>query len=316
MRLFRFFINLFQFNRTNWRAVALCFLAAMVFWLFNAFNKSYSTNIRFPLKFEYDESRYAQVARLPGNININVSGNGWDLFRKHFGIKVPELVIPLERPTEVKKIVASTLPPILASQVGALQINFVVSDTLQIQIDERDIHKFKIALDQSSLQFENGLGRVSPIVILPDTISIEGPKRLLHAMPDSILIRMPTEKISSNFRKEVEVQIDHSEFLKRNPPLVEVMFEIGPVMEVEKKIKLILAYSPKEKSVLQVDSVQVRFQIPAVRADDFKTASRKITALADLTNQSQQNGKLLPIINGMPFYAEVIAIDSIGYKRF
>jgi Uncharacterized protein conserved in bacteria len=316
MRLFRFFINLFQFNRTNWRAVALCFLAAMIFWLFNAFNKSYSTNIRFPLKFEYDEDRYVQAAQLPGTININVSGNGWDLFRKHFGIKVPELVIPLDRPLDVKKIVASTLPPMLASQLGALQINFVVTDTLRLVIDERDVHKFKVVVDESAIRFDKGMGRVSPVVILPDTISIEGPKRLLHALTDSVVVKLNDDKITNNFREEIEVKIDHVEFLKRNPPLVEVMFEIGPVVEVEKRIRFVMLNNSRARVPMQPDSVKVLFKIPAIRTADFEVSVKEIEAFVDTTKPFMEVEKVLPTLRGLPGYAEIIKVDSVVLKKF
>ena len=303
LRLIRLIVNLFQFNRTNWRAVALCFLAAAIFWLFNAFNKSYSTNIRFPLQFEYDQQRYVQAAPLPGSININVTGNGWDLFRKHFGVKVPELVIPLERPLEIKKIVASTLPPILVSQIGALQINFVVTDTLFIQIDDRDVHKFRLVADASALQFEKGLGRVSPIIIQPDTISIEGPKKLLHAMADSIVVKLPVQRVKENFREEVEVTLENSEFLKRSTPLVEVLFEVGPVMEVARNLKVELPEGFKTAT----DSVRVYFEIPSSLLNDFHVNRSMRLVLRPVNSNVQAR------VSRLPSYARFLKADSISY---
>lgn len=309
MRLVKFIINLFQFNRTNWRAVLLCFLAAAIFWLFNAFNKTYSTNIRFPLSFEFDQQRYAPSAQLPSTINLNVSGNGWDLFRKHFGIKVPELVIPLERPLEVKKIVAPTLPPILASQIGALKINFVVSDTLHIQIDERDLHKYRLVVDVSALQFEKGMGIISPIVISPDTISLEGPKKILHTLPDSIVVRLPGEKVSETYQQEVEVKVEKDEFIKRNPPIVEVLFEVGPISVVEKRLKVITP----ELVVPTVDSVIARFEIPSHLKSEFESLAL-ITAHLEKRKNLMGN-RFLPTLRGKPNYARVVHIDSVSFTQ-
>ena len=305
-RLIKFIVNLFQFNRTNWRAVALCFLAATVFWLFNAFNQTYSTNIRFPLQFEFDEQRFTPSKPLPASINLNVTGNGWDLFRKHFGVKVPKLIIPLERPLEVKKIVASTLPPLLASQVGALTINYVVTDTLQIQIDERDEHKFRVVVDASAIQFENGMGRIGPMVIQPDTIVIEGPKKLLHIMADSIVIVLPKKRVAENYQNEVEVELEHGEFLKRNPPLVEVLFEVGAITRMRRNIKL-EEYSTR---LIKQDSVQITFEIPAAQKKEFD-------------EWNKMNVKLLPkpdgtfhwSITSKPVYAKVVEVDSVILKN-
>lgn len=305
-RLIKFIVNLFQFNRTNWRAVALCFLAATVFWLFNAFNQTYSTNIRFPLQFEFDEQRYTQSQPLPTSLYLNVTGNGWDLFRKHFGIKVPSLIIPLERPLEVKKIVASTLPPLLASQVGALTINFVVTDTLKIHIDERDEHKFRLVADASAIQYDKGMGRISPVVIQPDTIIIEGPKKLLHSMSDSILIVLPKKRVSENFRDEVEVYLENGEFLKRNPPLVEVLFEVGPITQLVRKIKV-------EKSAIRLikqDSVEILFEIPTAQKKEFEEWDRM-----EVKRLPAPDGSLTWSVTAKPVYAKVLQMDSVILKN-
>ena len=78
MRLFNSILNIFRFNRRNWRAVVLCVFAATIFWFFNALNKSYTTNINFPLSFDYDRDNFVPVRNLPAQVRLNVTGNGWD----------------------------------------------------------------------------------------------------------------------------------------------------------------------------------------------------------------------------------------------
>src|ERR1041385_5478344 len=104
MNFVRIIFNLLRFDRANWKAVILCITAAMVFWVFNAFNKDYSTNIRFPILFEFDGERYLPAEHFPKTVTANVSGNGWDLFRRYVGLKTVQVIIPLERPAEIRKI--------------------------------------------------------------------------------------------------------------------------------------------------------------------------------------------------------------------
>jgi len=89
---------------------------------FNAFNKEYSTNLRFPILFEFNGERYVPAEHFPKSVTLNVSGIGWDLFRRRIGVKVPQLIIPLDRPAEIKKIVASALIPVMATQIGNLKL--------------------------------------------------------------------------------------------------------------------------------------------------------------------------------------------------
>lgn len=137
-------VNVFRFDRTNWRAAFLCMVAALVFWFFNALNKSYSTDVEFPVRFDYDLSQFAPVDALPHQLTVNVNGTGWELFREYVGFKQPELTIALQRPTEVRKIVGASLMPLLQPQLGKLKINYMVTDTLKIQLDEIEAHRFRV----------------------------------------------------------------------------------------------------------------------------------------------------------------------------
>ena len=290
--------------------MSLCVLTAMVFWIFNAFNKNYSTNVRFPLLFEFDGEKYAPAEHLPKTVNLNVSGNGWDLFRKHLGVKVPPVIIPLERAKEIKKIVGSTLAPMLATQVGNLKINYVVTDTLYLQIDERDSHRYKLVADISGITFRNGYGRISPVVVLPDSIELDGPQSRLHALDDSIVLALNDKNLTDNFRTEAEVEFTGSEFVKRNPPVVQIMFEVNQVVNIKKNIKVIVAKSTRQEVA---DSVEALFQIPAGREEDFKVQSREI--LSEVREkQFEKFHVALPKVKNIPPYALLLKVDSVHEK--
>mgnify|MGYP006992416046 CR=1 FL=1 len=314
MNLFRVFVNLFKFNRTNWKAVALCFLAATVFWFFNAINKEYSTNLRFPIQFEFNNEKFVQAKMLPQDISLNVKGNGWDLLRSSsYGLKRPSLVIPIERPAEVKKIVCSTLPPVLASQMGRLQINYVVTDTLFLEIEPKDVHKFKAVVDEKSISYKEGFGRISPVVILPDSVHLEGPRSLLHDLPDSILLTYSGKKVGGNFRESIEV-VTNNEMIKRDPPVVEVMFEVGEVITISRKVRLEITKPSFVQASLSSDSVSIQVQIPKDHSSDFQ--EKGITASVDLRGARKGTMNVRPVWKGLPPYAQVLRADSIAVTLF
>jgi len=307
MNILRLLFNVLRFDRANWKAVSLCILTAVVFWIFNAFNKNYSTNIPFPLLFEFDGEKYAPAEHLPKTVNLNVSGNGWELFRKRFGVKVPPVIIPLERPNEVKKIVGSTLEPIFATQVGNLKINYVVTDTLHIQIDQLDAHRYKLAADISSVTFREGYGRISPIVVLPDSVRLKGPQLWLHAMPDSIRLVVDEKNVSNNFREEVEIDFPGSEFVKRDPPVAQVMFEVGRVMEVSRRLKVLIE---KNSSIGVPDSIEAQFQIPVNRLEDFNREASQIFSKAN-AKYLKVNKVMVPSVFNTPSFAQLLRVDSV-----
>lgn len=315
MSFFRVIINLFHFNRTNWKAVTLCLLTALVFWFFNALNKNYSTNLRFSVNFLFDQERYIPVEPLPEAVFMNVSGNGWDLFRKSLGVNMPDMNIPLERPTEVKKIVGSTLPALLAGQLGNLQINHVVTDTLYLSLDPKGRRKVKATVDPLKFSFANGYGRLSPVVLLPDSVLLEGPKSVLEGLPDSILLEIKDNKISKDFRKEIEVVVPNGDLIGRSPSTVEVIFEVVEWIEVSKKIRLEIENPPATSRLnLVKDSVMCVIQIPKSQMEDIEGGEQK--ALLDLKGVKRGGRKILPRIVGLPTNARLLQVDSISIKLY
>jgi hypothetical protein len=307
MNFFRVVGNLFRFDRANWKAILLCVLAASIFWLFNAFNKNHVANIEFPLRFGYDQEKFVPIEALPTRIGINVSGNGWDLFRNQFGLKVPVLIIPLDRPLETKRIVSESLPSVFQPQLERLTINFLVSDTLRLRIDEKDFHKFKVEPDFTDFSFEEGFGRTSPIVILPDSVVLTGPKSLLHQMPDFVSVKIRGESIDQNISEQLEILMERQTFVVE-PPSVKIMFEVGRVIDFKATLKL-----TSKMKTLPSDSIDAWFRIPAKREEEFKNLLSEINAIVS-AQTSDQDGVVKPTLQNNPAFAELIRIDTVRIK--
>jgi hypothetical protein len=307
MSFFRVLGNLLRFDRANWKAIVLCVLAASVFWLFNAFNKNHVTTIEFPLRFEFDQEKFVPIDELPDRIGINVSGNGWDLFRNQFGLKVPVLVITLDRPVETTKIVSASLVPLLQPQLEKLTINFLSSDTLRLRIDEKDFHKFKVEPDFTDFSFEEGFGRTSPIVILPDSVVLTGPKSLLHQMPDFVSVKIRGESTDQNVSEQLEILMERQTFVVE-PPSVKVMFEVGRVIDFKATLKL-----TSKMKTLPSDSIDAWFRIPAKREEEFKNLLSEINAIVS-TQTPDQDGVVKPTLQNNPAFAELIRMDTVRIK--
>jgi hypothetical protein len=314
LNFLRVFINLFQFNRTNWKAVTLCFVTATVFWLFSSLNKNHSTTVRFPLTLLYDQYKYVPASPLPQEIAINVNGNGWDLLRKHFGLKVPNLTVPLEKPSEIKRLSGSVLTPIFASQIGNLNINYVVTDSLHIDLDQKFTRKFRITGDLSEVTFKEGFGRVSPVIILPDSISLIGPKKILLRMPDSLVLHLSQKKVDQNVREQMEVSVTESDFITRNPPVVDVMFEVGNLVRIEKWLKITMNKLPWGAEI-QKDTLRAVFEIPQRNEDTFRSYSLNVTVDPSVVRKGETKF-IKPTVNELPLWAKLVYIDSVKVRHY
>ena len=289
----------------------LCFLAAGVFWIFNAFNKTYSTDLQFPLKFEFDQNNYVAERPLPLRIKLNVSGSGWELFRNSLGLRLPQLKVPIDKPAELKKIAANSLIPVLASQMGGLKINYSVTDTLQVNLDVRQSRSFNLKINRSSLSFRAGFGVTGPISITPSTVELDGPASVLHKLPDTILITVPATDLHKTFEEEVEVPLFKNEFIRRNPPLVSVYISVGAVAVTNVKLKVRVINLPPSQNAQYPDSVSVSFVTPIEKQKELMAKIQTTEALVDLKKSKVGVNRIYPGIIGLPAYTQVLSVDSV-----
>lgn len=314
MKFLRAISNLLRFDRTNWKALTLCVFAAAVFWVFNALNKDYSTNLALPLNVEFDAGKFATAEPIPGKLVINVGGNGWELLRKYLGMKVPTVTLALERPVETRKIPASALAPLVVSQLGALQLNYVVLDTLRLHIEPRVSRKVKLTADASSVTFKKNMGRISPTTVMPDSIILEGPRSYMEEFGDTLVVSIKANRVGSNFSESTEVLVDHNEFIFRNPPVVEVSFEVGGVEEIQRQLPV---SKIKAQGVdMSRDSISSSWLIAERDRTRFLEDLANISVtLPGVELRKGDTLMLAPILTGVPSYATLIRIDSVELRK-
>ena len=313
MRFIQSIFNLLRFNKRNWKAVSLCIFAATIFWFFNALNKNYTTNINLPLVFDYDHEKYIPIRPLPEAVRFNVTGVGWNLFRRSAGLRVVPLIVPLPQPSEVRKIVGSTLPTLITNQPEGFAINFVLTDTLHVAIEPKATKRISLKLDSPSIIFKRGYGLSSNVKIIPDSISIEGPVKLIKSLPETIFLKLPDRNIDENFSEEVEVKFLNDELIKRDPPTVAVSFQVDNFIEVEDSVRLKVVNPPKHSwPFIEGKEIVCTLAIPESSQGSFSADS--LRALVDLRNVKKGENKVLPMIVGLPPFARVVRIDSIAIK--
>jgi hypothetical protein len=306
----RSIFDLLRFNKKNWKAVVLCLFAATIFWFFNALNKNYSANINFPLTFDYDHEKYVPVTSLPTSLRINVNGLGWDLFRKSSGLKVPPLVIPLERPTEIKKIVGSTLPALFTSQLEGLQINFVLTDTLYVALDERMRKQVAVEIDSIRKYLHPDYGVSNTITVQEDSIWIEGPRSVVEALGDVVPIKLPRKNINKDFDEEVEISFTKDQLVKRDPPITFISFNVEKLIEVTDRVELEVVNVPARfRPPVEGKLVNFTFRLPVSMVKDIPEDS--LRAVIDLKNLSKGEHRMVPAIKGLPSFAHLVKVDTV-----
>jgi hypothetical protein len=308
-------VNFFRFDRTNWKAVALCLLAATVFWFFNALNKEHTATISFPIYFKYDQAGFIPLKAFPEDVQLNVTGSGWDLLRKSLRFKVSPVQITLDKPNRIMRVPPATVLALAAGQIGQTKINHVASDTLVLAIEPKKKKKVKLVLPRSQVRFELGYGLSSPITISPDSVFILGPASIILNMPDSLLLPFSPARNSNNVNTDVDLAPLVDSPVSINPNSTHVVFDVSELEDVEMSVKVIVLPAAPFKSQVSADSVSVTFRLPSKQKANLKKASG-LFAVIDLQVFEPGISKVAPAIKGRPLFSEVVSMDSVTVRKY
>jgi hypothetical protein len=90
----RLFIRIFGKPPAEYPAILVCLFMAGVIWFFNAMNKEYTTQIKYPVHFNFDEERLTSIGELPEKLKVNVTGQGWNLLKRslYYNVKPVEII--------------------------------------------------------------------------------------------------------------------------------------------------------------------------------------------------------------------------------
>lgn len=310
MSLVRSLFSLLKVDRKSWKAIFLSMFAATIFWFFNALNKQYTTNIDFPLVFEFDEKYYVPVEPLPRSIPLNVSGLGWDLLRRSTGFNIPPLVIPLEHPADVRKIVGSSLPLLLSDQLQALQINYVVVDTLNIHFEQKISRWLTLSADSLVSSIDHEYGIVGEAEIVPDSILLEGPIKTISNLTEPFPFSLSMRNINRPMDQLVEVPLPNNGLVIKIPDHVRVRMNVERFVEVSDSVQLSLTNTPSAAHIrLARQEVLIRLRMRESLAKAFPWDS--IHARADLKDLPRGKSSLQPELINLPEEVTLLSIDSL-----
>jgi hypothetical protein len=213
--------------RGDGRALFFCILTASTFWIFNAMNREYTDEIYYPLEIKFDESRVIPVSQHPKKLKINVTGFGWDLLRNRLGVVNEPVILQLKDLPDRKYVSASEITPYIAAHLKELKLNKLVVDTIRLDFDYRKIKKVKVWIDSVAIALAPYYKISSPIIITPDSISIEGPSGYINKIADSIKVNITKSGIKEKFEENVKVVIHTHYSVKVLNKEMKVRFDVG-----------------------------------------------------------------------------------------
>ncbi len=303
----------FKDGRTNRiRVILLCFLAATTFWFLNALNKDHTATIRYPVEFLYDHTTYVPVEDLPENVLINVNSIGWNLLKNNLGIKVTPLQIPVENPSDTRKIAANTLPGLISDQLNDFQLNYVLTDTLHLHIDRKLRNTVYIKLDTSKIALAPNTEIRPDIKIIPDSVVLEGPSSVIKALDGTIFINLDNDQVASDFDEIVGIELPPG-VTALNTSSVRISFEIKEYVERSLRVPIKRQNFPDDSTwIAEPTEVLVRYRVDAQDDDELNPSAFLI--VADFEKMDTSDSLVSPRIVAYPERLSGVRMDSLRVR--
>ncbi len=284
----------------NWRAILLSVIAATTFWFFNALNKSYSTRLNYPLEFNFQRDSVVVVSPLPNRIIVDVTGGGWNLVRKTFLLSAGPVVIDLDNPTEIKFLTRATFLPLISEELSGLTLDFVLTDTLFVNIEPKISKVIYPLVDSLSVPLEEGYRIISEIRLEPDSLVVEGPKSMIDTISDTYYLQMTDNSIDNSYNDESDVEFE-SDLIRSFPDEIGVRFSVAEFSRSVVTVPIEATNFPQDSSIYLQDSVINIYYVSRTR-DLGKINTSDFNVAADLTMMIERDSAVVPILTAFPSF--------------
>ena len=291
--------------------VVLCILAATTFWILNALNKdNYSTIVDYPIEWEYDQDRFLPVKPLPKSVQIQISGNGWDLLRKYFNLNEPPYKITLADPSAMQHILTSDLKRPLGEFLTPTQLIGFLEDSVTFKIDRIETRNFSPVLDSASYTLAKNSVIEGKVNFDPEVIKITGPASILDIFEGKFPVDLNQSRIDEDFNEEVPLTIEKNlaEVIRLNRDKVNVSFTVVTFMEGNKRLKLKKLNFPNSVT-LEDESITpvMTYLVDGRNVAELK--EMEFEAILDYRRRNRQDSTISIRIQPLPSFLKEIKVS-------
>lgn len=283
---------------SNWKVVLLSFLGATTFWFFSALGKQYNAGIRYPVEFIYDRDSLVAIQPLPEYVDLEVTGGGWDLFRQSFWFKSDPILVEPENPASIKFLTRTSVLPIVRDHLSQFQINFLYTDTLNLDINRRISKRLNLSIDSLAISLDENYRIISPIRLVPDTAVIYGPTSFIDTLTSFYAVPVESQEIDRNFDRFLSLGLLDAYNISSNPSTVQVSFEVERFDNLQLPLKLELLNFPEDSTAYpSFEDINVNFVIQRSLKEDFFADDFKVILDYDMIDKADSTAPAIMMIH-------------------
>ena len=312
-KIWRWLKSIVRPSKKDLKIVILCIIGATIIWFLSALNKNYTTVIKCPIELSYVKDSTIEVINPPKNVQVNVSGVGWDLLKESLSFRRDPLLISLENPIETKRIAGYTIQPLISQHLSSLNLNFVVTDTIYFDIQRLRKKKLFVYVDSSKISLRNFHRIVSPLNISPDSVTITGHESLITTLNDTLSVRLPQDEIDNNYSEKIYIDNFDLSLVSFSPSEIDISFNVSEYVNHSTNFEIQLVNFPMDSSAyIEPALVQLDFSIQEEMLDNFPNS--EFVIIADFNNVNPQDSTVNIEVIEYPDYVQGIELDTTLIK--
>ena len=296
--------------------VVLCIAAATTFWVLNALNKdNYSTIVDYPVQWEFDQKNFVAVKPLPKSIQIQISGNGWDLLRKYFNISTNAYPILVNSPAEKNYLLTSDLKRGLGEFITPTLLENVLGDTIPLQIDRIVTKTLIPELDSTGYSLDRNIALEGKVSFNPDKLEVTGPSSILESYQGKFPVVLNAEKIAKNYSGKVPLVLeeDLETLVQLKQTEIQVSFSIVTYLEGNKRLKIKKLNFPANVKLANEELIPVLSYL-IQEADLAKLKDLEFEAVLDFRKRNRADSTLQIQVNPNPKFLKEVKITPPQLK--
>jgi YbbR domain-containing protein len=296
--------------------VYIFFLAlSTVFWLLNALDNDYSTNISFPIKYIHYRPDKEMVGDIPQSLSLNVSGHGYALLRNILTANSHPIIFRVvalkftEAPNDSGKfyLITRILKENIQRQIGSeLIVNYITPDSLQYSFSPVVSKKVPVQADMD-IEFTKQYMQEGNIIYQPDSILLTGPQSVLDTIKKIISKKEKVSEVNKSFSRNLRFEKFENVDYKTDKVIATVPVEKFtestiriPIRAINVPDSFILKTFPSHISVIYLVSLR----------NYNKVSSGQFTAIVDYNSaKTSINNKLKIKIDRYPAMIKLVSFN-------
>jgi hypothetical protein len=301
---------------SNLKVVVLCIAAATTFWVLNALNKdNYSTIVDYPVQWEFDQKNFVAVKPLPKSIQIQISGNGWDLLRKYFNISTNAYPILINSPAEKNYLLTSDLKRGLGEFITPTLLENVLGDTIPLQIDRIVTKTLIPELDSTGYSLDRNIALEGKVSFNPDKLEVTGPSSILESYQGKFPVVLNAKKIAKNYSGKVPLELEEDlvTLVQLKQTEIQVSFSIVTYLEGNKRLKIKKLNFPANVKLANEELIPVLSYL-IQEADLAKLKDLEFEAVLDYRKRNRADSTLQIQVNPNPKFLKEVKITPPQLK--